>query len=189
MLYLRHIRMGYELFERERASQTVFIVHNVDIIDLVHILGLHPHLPDTFRHTPILVNHDHLRTHESAGCVLVIFQEVYDVTGLFHIVYVGKNLVAVFLVKFLNDVYRVIRVKMLYLFGDILGIHLGKEARALVLVKLHEHISLCILVKKKKQILGLVNVKVAIEVGYIRRMEISKFVAGGIVRTILYDFM
>ena len=53
---------------------------------VVEILGLHPHLLNTLRHAPVLVDNDHFRTHQTAGGVLVIFKEVYNVTGLFDVV-------------------------------------------------------------------------------------------------------
>ena len=45
--------VGYELFEREGAAEAVVVVDDVDVVDLVHVLGLHSQLLDAFGHAPV----------------------------------------------------------------------------------------------------------------------------------------
>ena len=78
--------VGDKLFEREGAAQAVVVVNHIHVVDLVHILGLHPELLDAFGHAPVFVDHEHFRTHQTAGGVLVVFQQVDDVAGLVNVV-------------------------------------------------------------------------------------------------------
>ncbi len=180
--------MGYEFFERKSAAQTVLVVDDIDIIDLVHVLGLHPHLLYALGHAPVFVYHNHFRTHQTAGRILVILQKVDDVAGLLYVVDVAENLLAVILVKLLNNVDRIIRIKVFDLLGDIGHIHLREKLGSVVLVKLHEHIGLHLLVKKLEEIFGLIEIEILIKLRDVGRMEVGKFLGSGRIGTVMDNF-
>ena len=69
------------------------------------------HLAQTVGHGEVLVDRDKLGTHQTAGSVLVVLQQVHDVAGLFHILDVVDHLLAVLLVELLNEVDGVIGIK------------------------------------------------------------------------------
>lgn len=64
---------------------------------------------DTFGHTPILVHHDHLGTHQTAGGVLVVFQQVHDITSLLYVLDMRKDLLLGILVQLTHQVNGIIR--------------------------------------------------------------------------------
>ena len=164
-----------QFLERESAAQTILVIHHIYIIDLIHILGLHPHLLDAFRHTPVLVDHDHFRTHKTAGGVFVIFEKVDDVTGLFYVVNVAQDLVAFFLVEFLNDIHGIVRVEMFDLLGDVGRIHLREELGAVILIEFHEDSGLHLLIEEFEQIFRLVEIQILIKLCYVGGVKVGKF--------------
>ncbi len=140
--------MGYKLLEREHAFQLRIVVDNVDVVYLVHVLGLHSHLLDGLGHRPVFVNDNHLRAHKAAGGVFVVFQEVDDVAGLLYVVDVREDFVALVFVEGLDEVHGVVRVEVVDLLCDFLGGHVAEELAAVVLVKLHEHVGGLLLVQE-----------------------------------------
>ncbi len=182
--------MGDEFLQREGAAQAVVVVDHIDVIDLVHVLGLHPELLDALGHRPVLVDHQHLGAHQTAGGVLVIFEQVDDVAGLLHIVDVGQHLVAVLLVEVLYEVDGVVGVEMVDIeAGDFLGVHVAQELAAVILVKLHQHVGGLVAVEQPVEVLGLRQVEVLIQLGDVGRVHLLKLAAGGGLVVCLYDFL
>ena len=101
--------VGNQFLQGEHAFQALVVVHYIYIIDLAHLLRLLAHLVDTFGHTPILVHHDHLGTHQTAGGVLVVFQQVHDITGLLYVLDMRKDLLLGILVQLTHQVNGIIR--------------------------------------------------------------------------------
>ena len=135
MLDLGDGGIGDHLLQGQHAAQSIIVIHHIDIIDLADLLGLLTHLLDTFGHTPILVHHDHLRTHQTTGGILVVFQQIDNVTGLLHVFDVRKNLLLRVLVQLTHQIYRVIRIHVIdEPFGDQLIRKLLQEFVSILLV-------------------------------------------------------
>ena len=119
MFDFRDRRVGDQFLERKNASQALVIIHYIDIIDFVHILRLLAHLIDTFGHTPILVHHNHLGTHQTTGSIFVILQQVDDISSLLDVLDVRKNFFLRIFVQLTHQVNRIIGIHVVYkAFGD-----------------------------------------------------------------------
>ena len=108
MLDLRDGRVGDQPLEGKYAFQPFVVVYDIYIIDFVHIFRLLAHFVNTLRHTPVLVDHDHFRTHQTTGGIFIIFQQVDDVAGLFDVFNVRKDLFLCIFVQLTHQVYRVV---------------------------------------------------------------------------------
>ena len=109
MIDLRDGRISDQLLQGEDSAKALIIVNYIDVIDLIHVFSLLAHLFDTFGHTPILVHHDHLGTHQTTGGVLVVFQQVHDITGLLYVLDMRKELLLGILVQLTHQVNGIIR--------------------------------------------------------------------------------
>ncbi len=125
---------------------------------------------DAFWHAPVLVHDDHFCAHEAAGGVLIIFKQVDDVSGLLHIVDMGQDLVALFLVELLDDVDGIVCVEVVDLFGDLLGRHVVEQLEPVILVKFHKDIGCGVLVEELEQEFGLIQLQFLVELGYVGRV-------------------
>ena len=149
---------------------------------------MHTHLLDAFGHTPVFVDYNHLGAHQTSGGVLVILEQVDDVTCLLYVVDMAENLVALVGIEFLNNIYSIVGVEVFNLFGDILGIHFAEQTGTFILIKLHEYVRLSLLVKQTKQILSLLEVEVTIQVGDVGGMQIVKSPASLLVGMLMNYF-
>ena len=119
MFDLGNGRVGDQPLERENTFQAFVVVYHIYIIDLVHVFGLLTHFLDTLGHTPILVDHDHFRTHQTTGSVFVVFQQVDDIARLLHVFDVRKDLFLGVFVQFTHQVYGVVGLHIVdEAFGD-----------------------------------------------------------------------
>ena len=182
--------VGDEFLQREGAAQSVVVVDDIDVIDLVHVLGLHPELFDALGHRPVLVDHKHLGTHQTTGGVLVIFEKVDDVARLLHVVDVGDHLVAVLLVKVLDEVNRVVGVEMVDIqTGDFLGVHVAEELPSVILVKLHQHGGGLVAIEQLVEVFGLRQVEVLIQLGDVGRVHLLQLTTGGGLVVVFNDML
>ena len=115
--------MGYEGLERKDTAKAVIIVDHVDVIDLIHFLGLHSHFLDALGHAPVFVDHDHLGAHEAAGGVFAVFEQVDDVACLLHVVDMAYDFITVLLVEFLNHIHGIVGIEVVELLGYLFGLH------------------------------------------------------------------
>ena len=179
VLYLRGRRVGNHLFQREYAAQLVVVVDHIHIVYFVHVFGLAAHLFYALGHTPILVYDDHFGTHETTGRVLVIFQQVDDVSGLFHVVDVGKHLFLCIFVEVAYEVYRIIGFEVVDVFlGDGFARHLFEELSSVVFVKFHQHVGGGFLVEQFVKELRLFDVEILVQFGNIGRVQVFEYFFG-----------
>ena len=124
MLDLRDRGIGDHLLQRQDTAQSFVVIYYINIIDLTDLLGLLAHLFNTFGHTPILVHHDHLRTHQTTGGILIVFQQIDNITGLLYVFDVRKDLFLRVLIQFTHQIYRIIRIHVI---DESLGDQLVRE--------------------------------------------------------------
>lgn len=95
----------------------------------------------------------------------------------------GKNLLAVLLVEFLDDVHSVVGVEVVdELLGDFLRRHIVEQLAAVVLVEFHEHIGGSLQVKEAVEVFGLLQVEILVEVSDVGRVQsVEKLPGGGFV--------
>ena len=98
----------------EHSAQAFVVVYYVYIIDFIHVFGLLAHLVDTLGHTPILVHHDHFGTHQTAGGIFVVFQQVDDIARLLNVFDVRKNLFLGIFVQLTHQVYSVVGLHVVH---------------------------------------------------------------------------
>ncbi len=114
MLHLGDRRRGYHFLQREYTLQPFVIVNDIYVVDFVQLFGLQAHFFQAFRHTPVLVDGYHFRTHQTTGGVFIVLQEVNDVSGLFYIFNVRKYFFLFLFVEFTHQVYGIVRVHIIH---------------------------------------------------------------------------
>ena len=141
VLDLRNRRAGNHFLERKYPAQPFVVVHHVHIIDLIHFFCLDTHFAKTFGHTPVFVNDHHFRTHETAGRIFVVFQQVNNVTGLFDVLNVRKYFLLFVFVHFPDDVYGIVRIHVVYkTFGNGFRRKKFQKTLSYVFVHFNEHV-------------------------------------------------
>ena len=178
MAYFADRGVCNQCFEWQNAAQFVVIVHDIYVVNLVHVLGLHAHLLYAFGHRPVFVDHDHLRAHQTAGGVLVIFEEVDDVAGLLHVVDMREDFVAVVLVELLYKVNGLVGFEVVnHLLSNFFCRHVGEELVAVLLVEFHQHIGSGVLVEKVVQKFRFLDVEFLVKFGDIGRVHVLEDIA------------
>ena len=103
----------------DSENEPFIIVNYVNIVDFVHVFSLYSHFPETLWHTPVLFYDNHFCTHESTGCIFVVFQKIDDISGLFNIFNMRKNFFLLVFVHFADDVNGIVRIHVVNkTFGD-----------------------------------------------------------------------
>ena len=120
----------------------------------------------------------HSGMHQAAGGIFIVLEQIDDVAGLFHIVDVRQDLVAVFLVELLDYVYGIVGVEMVdELLGDLLGRHVLEQLAAVVLIEFHKHIGRNVVIEQLVEKFRLVEIEVLVQFGYVGRMQRGELVA------------
>lgn len=92
------------------------------------------------------------------------------------------DLLAVFLVQLLDKVDGIVGVEDVDKLADLLRIHMFEEFLAVFLVHFHKHIGLFLLVfDKVEEPLGLLQVQLAQNLGYIGRMQVGDLLEDAVV--------
>ena len=150
VLDLRYRRIGDQSLERKHASEALIVVDHVNVVDFVHLLSLFPHLVDTFGHAPVLVDNDHLGTHQTTGGVFVVFQQVNDIAGLLNILDMRKDFLLRILVELTHQVDGVVGFHVIdEPFRDQLIRKLFQQLVSIFLVEFHQYIGRLLAIHKK----------------------------------------
>ena len=102
------------LLQRQDTFQLLIVINNIDVVDFIHLLGLLTHFVDTLRHTPVFIDGNHLRTHQTTGGILVVLQQIDDITRLLDILDVRKDFFLPVLVQLTHEVHGIIRLHVVH---------------------------------------------------------------------------
>ena len=158
--------------EREDALQAVIIVNDIDVINLIQVLGLLAHRLDAVGHRHILVDDNHLGGHVTTGGILVILQQVNDVARLLHVIDVADDVLTVLLVKLLDHVNGIVGVHLLHLLGDFLVGHQLHQVMTLVLVEFHQDVGGGLVVEHQHDEQRFLIAEVAHQLGQVGRVHV-----------------
>ena len=180
-IFLHHVfHFGYRrrrnhLFEREDTSQTFVVVNDIYIIDFVQLFRLLTHLFQTFGHTPVLVDEYHFRTHQTTGGIFVVFQQVDNVTCLFNVLDVRKNLFLLIFIEFTHQVYGIVRIHVVNeAFGDCLRRKHFEQFFTSVFVHFDKHVGGNFIIEQAIDEFSLFRIQVIAQFGNVGRMEVDE---------------
>ena len=182
-------RVGNGGLQGEKAFQPVVVVDDIDIVDLVKVLGLLAHRLDAVGHRHVLVDDNHLGRHVTTRGILIILQQVHDVARLLHVVDVADDVLAVLLVKFLDHVDGVIGIHLLHLLGDFLVGHQFQQVGTLILIEFHQHVGGRLVIKQQHDEQGLLVIEVPHQFGNIGGMQVLNLALDLLLVLIIYQFV
>ena len=155
--------------------QPFVIVNDIYVVDFVQLFGLQAHLFQAFRHTPVLVDGYHFRTHQTTGGIFIVLQEVYDVSGLLYILNMRQYLFFFLLVEVTHQVYGIVRIHIIHKpLGNGFRRQKFQEFLPDVFVHFYQYVGGCFVVEETVNEACLFGREVITQFGNICRMQVDK---------------
>ena len=133
--------IGDDGLRRQDADQSLQVIDDVDVVDLVQLLGLTAHLVEAHGHGPIGIHHDHLLPHHTTGGVLIVVEEVDDIARLLQVRDMGEDRILPLAPQVADQVGGIVGIHILDdLRGDLLLRHEGEDLTTPVLVHLGDDV-------------------------------------------------
>ena len=175
VLHLGDAGAGNHLLQREEALQALLVVDDIDVVDIVHVLGLLAHLAQALGHGPVLVDDNHFRTHQTAGGVLVVLQQVNDVARLFDVLDVRKHLFLLFLVEVTDDIDGIVGIHGIdELAGDGLRGEVVEQFRTFLVVHLDQRLGSRLVIQQVIDITGILTIQFLRQLGNVGRVHLGQ---------------
>ena len=106
------------------------------------------HLPQALRHTPVLIHYHHLSTHQTAGGILIIFQQVNDVACLVNVINLFQHFLLLLVIHVTDNLHSIVGIHVIdESFGDDIRRNDVQKLVSSVLVHLDEYVGRLLVVE------------------------------------------
>ena len=164
-----------QLLQRKNAEQTAVLVDHIDRVNVVHLLGLLPHLNDRARHGGIRSHGHQFLRHERTGGAFLIAHQFLDVLAMLLVLEQLDHLALLLLGKLRDHVRRIVGIDVFqHILGDLAAGERAQQTFAHLLIELQQHFCRLLMLQQAVHVHGLLIVQPIKYRGDVRCMQLGQ---------------